>query len=106
MRARGDLREAVEVLREVILRALRAGAEALNIGEPRGDSQSAHEVFMRIPAAFRPAVGEPELELFDFKYRMIAGGDEVDPRFVEAGLELAERILHWASSIVSSSLES
>ena len=71
------------------------------------DTDNLHRLYMTIPIQYRPAIGEPEFEIFEYKYGLamfnMSGAVPLEKEFLEGSLDLAERVLHWAMSITQTS---
>ena len=97
----GDIEKYLHTIRESMITSLKVGLYKLGL---RPLYENTHRLYLQIPYTYRPSVGEPELEEFEFKYGIITSNltksIPVDERFLNASKELAERIYLWAESIV------
>ncbi len=101
-RARGDAIGFLESIKKSMILSFEACLSKLNI--PLSNYDSVLKLYLMIPYFYRPSIGEPELEDFEFRYNLIVsnemGAINVDERFLDASQELAERIYFWAESII------
>ncbi len=99
-RERSEVKRYLTLIRESMIHSFRAGLSRLGI---EADHENVLRLYLTTPHAYRPSVGEPELEEFEFRYGLITsdklGAMRVDDRFLDASLDLAERIYFWAESI-------
>ncbi len=97
---RSEVRRYLALIRESMIHSFRAGLSKLGI---KADHENVLGLYLTTPHAYRPSVGEPELEEFEFRYGLITsdelGAMIVDDRFLDAILDLAERIYFWAESM-------
>ncbi len=97
----GNVEKYLHTIRESMITSLKVGLYKLGL---RPLYENTHRLYLQIPYIYRPSVGEPELEEFEFKYGIITSdltkSIPVDERFLNASRELAERIYLWAESIV------
>ncbi len=97
----GDVGKYLYMIRESMITSLKIGLYRLGL---RPLYENIHRLYLQIPYMYRPSVGEPELEEFEFRYGIITSNltksIPVDERFLDASKELAERIYFWAESTV------
>jgi len=97
LKARGNYMESFTILRRVLQLSFKLVISRLDIDAPYDSTLSLYHL---IPIELRPPIGEGELEDFESKYMLSLSSDSPDPRSLEAGLEIAERVIHWADSII------
>ncbi len=99
-RSRGETRKYLELVKKSMLLSFRAGLNILGVNYY---NENILKMYLSTPHAYRPSVGEPELEEFEFRYGLITsdklGAMNADERFLDATMDLAERIYFWAESI-------
>jgi len=99
-RKNGDVKEFLNFVKESMVSSFKACLSKLGVS---ADYDNTLKLYLTTPYMYRPSVGEPELEEFEFRYGLITsnevGAIDVDERFLDASLELAERIYFWAESL-------
>lgn len=97
---RSEVKRYLTLIKESMIHSFRAGLSKLGI---EADHENVLRLYLTTPHAYRPSVGEPELEEFEFRFGLITsdklGAMVVDDRFLDATLDLAERIYFWAESM-------
>jgi HEPN domain-containing protein len=102
LKDRGSYKESFATLRRVLQLSFKLVLSRLEIDAPYESTLSLYHL---IPIELRPPIGERELEDFEIKYMLSLSSDPLDPRSLEAGLEIAERVVHWADSIMKNKRE-
>ncbi len=100
---RGDSISFLESIKKSMILSLKACLSKLGIPS-LSDYNNVLKLYLMIPRIYRPYIGEPELENFEFKYNLIIsnemGAINVDERFLDASQELAEKIYSWAEVLI------
>ncbi|ACB07988.1 hypothetical protein [Candidatus Korarchaeum cryptofilum] len=103
LKTRGSYAESFAILRRVLQLSFKLILSRLGIDAPYDSTLSLYHL---IPIGLRPPIGERELEDFESKYMLSLSSGPLDPRSLEAGFEIAERVIHWAESIIKNKMES
>jgi len=103
LKAMGNYTESFTILRRVLQLSFKLVLSRLEVDAPYDSTLSLYHL---IPIELRPPIGERELQDFESKYMLSLSSDPPDPRSLEAGLEIAERVVHWADSIIKNKRES
>ncbi len=102
-RERGDAIGFLESIKRSMILSFEACLSKLGISL-LSDYDNVLKLYLMIPHAYRPSIGEPELEDFEFRYNLITSNEmraiNVDERFLDASQELAERIYFWAEALI------
>ncbi len=97
----GDFQGFLTSLKRSMLTSMRVVLRALGISPPETDNLL--RLYLVIPSQYRPAIGEPEFEIFEYKYGLavynMSGAVPLEKEFLESSLDLAERVLYWAQSL-------
>ncbi len=98
----GDFLDFLTNLKKSMLTSIMAVLRALGMTPPETDNLL--RLYLSIPAQYRPAIGEPEFEIFEYKYGLavynMSGAVPLEKEFLESSLDLAERVLYWAQSLI------
>ena len=102
-RERGDPIGFLESIKKSMILSFEACLSKLNI-PTLSNYDNVLKLYLMIPHIYRPSIGEPELEDFEFRYNLIVsnemGAINIDERFLDASQELAERVYFWAESLI------
>ncbi|MEM3929113.1 MAG: hypothetical protein QXX48_02370 [Candidatus Korarchaeum sp.] len=98
LKAKGDFKGSLVTLRRILQLSFNLVLSNLGIGSSH---DSVLSLYYLIPIGMRPSVGERELEYFEQEYRLALDAEcPLDPRFLEASLDIAEKIYSWAESLL------
>ncbi len=98
LKAKGDFKKSLIILRRILRLSFNAVLSELGIDTPQDSLLS---LYYLIPIEMRPFIGERELEHFEQGYRLALDTEcPLDPRFLEASLDMAEKVVFWKNSIL------
>ncbi len=102
-RERGDNISFLESIKKSMILSFEACLSKLGISSGSG-YDNVLKLYLMIPHMYRPSIGEPELEDFEFRYNLIVsnemGAIYADERFLDASQDLAERVYFWAEALL------
>ncbi|MDW8035982.1 MAG: hypothetical protein RMI85_05960 [Candidatus Korarchaeum sp.] len=102
LKAEGDFKGALVIIKRVIQLSLNLVLSRLGIDTPHDSLLS---FYYLIPIEMRPFIGERELEYFEQEYGLTLSTEySLDPRFLEASLDIAERVVSWAESLLKNKI--
>ncbi len=98
---RNNLRYLIKLKKSMLI-SITTVLNALGVEVP--DTDNLHKLYLVVPVQYRPAIGEPEFEIFEYKYGLaifnMSGAVPLEKEFLEGSLDLAKRVLDWAESII------